>query len=266
MKRLYLNGARPSASTSIARLAFAAAATLMTAAFTAGSQSRALAADAKRLNVLELFTSQGCSSCPPADKLLAELAKRDNVLALSFPVNYWDSLGWKDTLAKDAYNARQRAYAEARGDREIYTPQLVINGVAHAVGSVRPSIEAAIASSTKALRDSFVPVSLSYGDNTVRIETGSAPANSAMRSGKLWLAFYSKAVSVDIGRGENSGREVTYTNVVRSLTIAGNWNGAPARYAVEIPNGISFDSCAALLQADKSDAILGAANLPVRSE
>ena len=109
-----------------------------------GVLSEAVAGEQKRLDVIELFTSQGCSSCPPADLLLGQFAKRDNVLALSFPVNYWDHLGWRDTLAKDAFNERQRGYAGARGDREIYTPQIVVNGLVHTVGSQKSAIEAAI--------------------------------------------------------------------------------------------------------------------------
>src|SRR4051794_13625985 len=96
---------------------------------------------ASPLAVVELFTSQGCASCPPADALLSELAKRPNVIALSFPVDYWDYLGWKDTLAQPAFTARQRGYAHLRGDRQVYTPQLIVNGRKPCVGSDRAQIE-----------------------------------------------------------------------------------------------------------------------------
>src|ERR1700730_800026 len=97
--------------------------------------------------IIELFTSQGCSSCPPADKLLAELRNDSSLLTLSLPVDYWDYLGWKDTLAMPGHTARQKAYSQARGDREVYTPQVVVNGVAQALGSDRGEIEKAVAQS-----------------------------------------------------------------------------------------------------------------------
>ena len=95
--------------------------------------------------LLELFTSQGCSSCPPADKLLGEFAKDPSLIALSLPIDIWDYLGWKDTLSLPGHTARQRAYAEIRGDRQVYTPQLVVNGSMHVVGSDRAAVEHAIA-------------------------------------------------------------------------------------------------------------------------
>jgi hypothetical protein len=216
------------------------------------------AGEQKRLDVLELFTSQGCSSCPPADVLLQQFSQRDNILALSFPVNYWDHLGWRDTLAKDAFNERQREYAAARGDREIYTPQIVVNGIAHAIGSQKSAIEAALAQTGRQLRPSWVPVSLECGGGDAQLKAGDAPAGSELRSGRLWVALYSNSVAVEIGRGENHGREVTYTNVVRQLVSAGDWDGREARYRVKIPPGTHFDGCAALLQSDKTHALLGA--------
>lgn len=266
MKRSMFLQSLHDANSAVKRLSFILTAAVAGAALAAGSSKTVSAGEPRRLNVLELFTSQGCSSCPPADKLLGELSKRENVLALSFPVSYWDHLGWKDTLAKDIYNDRQRAYAEARGDREIYTPQLVINGITHAVGSQRASIEAALASSGERLRGVTVPVSATGNGNMVQVEAGAAPEGSEAKSGKVWLAFYSKAVSVNIGRGENHGLKVTYTNVVRELKMAGQWSGEPARYSIEIPRGTSADGCAVLLQADASYAMLGAADMPVRSK
>ena len=95
--------------------------------------------------VVELFTSQGCSSCPPADKIIGELAKDPNVIALSMPIDYWDYLGWKDTLADSRFTARQKSYSHMRGDRDVYTPQVVVNGALHVIGSDRGKIENAIA-------------------------------------------------------------------------------------------------------------------------
>src|ERR1700716_1480304 len=110
--------------------------------------------------VVELFTSQGCSSCPEADKVLGELAKDPNVIALSLPIDYWDYLGWKDTLADSRFTARQKAYSQMRGDREVYTPQVVVNGAVHVIGSDRAGIEGAISGTKKADHVMSVPVTM----------------------------------------------------------------------------------------------------------
>src|SRR5271167_1979345 len=110
--------------------------------------------------VIELFTSQGCSSCPPADKVVGELAKDPSVIALSMPIDYWDYLGWKDTLADSRFSARQKAYSQVRGDREVYTPQVVVNGSAHVIGSDRASIESAINATEKSDGVMSVPVTM----------------------------------------------------------------------------------------------------------
>ena len=221
----------------------------------------AVAEPQRRLDVLELFTSQGCSSCPPADALLQKFSKQDDILALSFPVSYWDYLGWKDTLAKDAYNKRQLAYAEARGDRSIYTPQLVVNGVRHVVGSHGDDAKAAIRDTAQMLETASVPVSASQEKNIFRIDIGSAPDGSTYRSGKVWVACYSRSVDVAIARGENTGRKISYTNVVREFVPAGRWDGTETTLTIEIPANKEFDGIAVLLQADKSHAMLGAADV-----
>src|SRR5947209_11482768 len=126
--------------------------------------------------VVELFTSQGCSSCPPADKLLGELAKDPNVITLSLPIDYWDYLGWKDTLADKRFTARQKAYSHMRGDREVYTPQVVINGKIHAVGSDRESIERAIEQTAHEAGVMSVPVSVSVSRGQLNVAVASAPS------------------------------------------------------------------------------------------
>src|SRR5437588_2808866 len=114
--------------------------------------------------VVELFTSQGCSSCPPADRIIGELANDPSVIALSMPIDYWDYLGWKDTLADSRFTARQKAYSQMRGDREVYTPQVVVNGSVHAVGSDRAAIDHAIEVTNKADGVMSLPVTLTQSD------------------------------------------------------------------------------------------------------
>ena len=132
--------------------------------------------------VIELFTSQGCSSCPPADKLLGELSRDPTLIALSLPVDYWDYLGWKDTLALHGHSNRERAYADARGDREVYTPQVVVNGIAPVLGSDKAAIEQAIATTRQSAAPLTVPVTLTVADGKVSVNIPAA-AGAAQRRG-----------------------------------------------------------------------------------
>ena len=220
----------------------------------------------KRVDVLELFTSQGCSSCPPADALLRKLAERDDIIAISLPVSYWDHLGWKDTLAREAFNNRQYQYAKARGDRDVYTPQMVVNGLTHVVGSRHEAIESALAKTSRLLEPVTVPIKIRLQNDAVEIETGAAPAGSAYRMGQIFVVCYNSSVDVAIRRGENTGRSISYTNVVREWLPAGKWKGEPAHFKFRIPRGESFDAIAVLLQADDSRAMIGAAAIPYPSE
>lgn len=213
--------------------------------------------------VLELFTSQGCSSCPAADKLMGKLAARRDIIALSLPVHYWDYLGWKDTLANPKNGDRQRAYAAKRGDREVYTPQMVVNGLSDVVGSDAAKIDAAIERTSNALRGSLVPVAVRMSDEKLIIEAGAAPPNGKYTAGTLWLATVTKEVEVSIRRGENAGKKVDYFNVVRELTRVGAWKGEAVTYTVpaEKAQEEEADLCVLLLQADETGAIIGAAQL-----
>src|SRR5882757_3940707 len=125
--------------------------------------------------VVELFTSQGCSSCPPADKLLGELSNDPSLVAMSVPIDYWDYLGWKDTLAGPHNTARQKAYAHARGDGQVYTPQVVVNGSLHVLGSDKAAIEHAIAKTRTNDAMSSPPVSLAIADRQLKIGVADAP-------------------------------------------------------------------------------------------
>jgi hypothetical protein len=210
------------------------------------------AADEPRA-VLELFTSQGCSSCPPADELLARYAQRDDIVALSYSVDYWDYLGWHDTLAIHANTERQRDYAAARGDRQVYTPQIVVDGREHVVGSNRQAVEAAIAGASR-LR---VPIGLALSeDEAMTVSVGAGPAGSRAT---LWLVLFKDAEDVTIGRGENSGRTLTYHHVVRQLQRLAMWKGAPL--SIDLPASVmeeaGSDGCAVLLQSEAGDGLPG---------
>src|SRR5437762_5562868 len=163
--------------------------------------------------LIELFTSQGCSSCPAADKLLGELGKDPSMVTMSLPIDYWDYLGWKDTLALPGHSKRQRAYANTRGDREVYTPQVVVNGSVHVLGSDKGAIENAIVQTDKQPGTLSLPVTLSVVNGQI---SASVPAAKGVAvKGEVWLCPITKHVPVTIARGENTGHTVTYHNVVR---------------------------------------------------
>ena len=185
--------------------------------------------------VVELFTSQGCSSCPPADKIIGELAKDPSVIALSMPIDYWDYLGWKDTLADARFSARQKAYSHVRGDRDVYTPQAIVNGSIHVIGSDRAGIEDAIDDTTKTGSAMSVPVTMSIIGKQINVSVAASRIPTAAH-GEVWICSVSKAVPILIGRGENSGREITYHNVVRNLLKVGDWNGSSGNWTVPLEN------------------------------
>jgi hypothetical protein len=229
--------------------------------------SFAVARAAEPRALLELFTSQGCSSCPAADKLLGELAADPSLIALSLPIDYWDYLGWKDTLASPGDSARQRAYAHVRGDRQVYTPQMVINGATHALGSDRAAVERAIAQTDQKSGAMTLPVLLSKGAGGLNVRVESAENEHA--AAEVWLCPLAKAVPVEIGRGENHGRTITYHNVVRGWVKLGDWNGTKASWTVPLSQieADDIDAAAVLVQEgthDKPGIILGAAYTPLQ--
>ncbi|MGL4973948.1 MAG: DUF1223 domain-containing protein, partial [Bosea sp. (in: a-proteobacteria)] len=170
--------------------------------------------------VVELFTSQGCSSCPKADAVLRDLTREPGVVALTFPVTYWDYLGWKDTLAHDQFSQRQRSYASGRGDGQVYTPQAVVNGAVHVIGSDRAAIDKAVARQGGA----ELPVAIEIDESGQRVRL-SANRSEAAKAGSVWIMPVLRERTVVIARGENKGRTITYANVVRGMTKLGDWNG-----------------------------------------
>ena len=212
--------------------------------------------------VVELFTSQGCSSCPPADAVLAELAREPDIVALSFPVNYWDYLGWKDTLAHKSFTERQKAYAHARSDRQVYTPQMIINGAKPCIGSDRTRVEASIREATGTQAKLPLDVDLKETNDTVTIDVRETDM-ADMRAAEVWVLPVLREHTVPIERGENRGKTVTYANVVRGLKRVGEWRGGSAKFEVplEAARG-GADGYVVLLQtSDESrpGVILGAA-------
>ncbi len=213
--------------------------------------SMGFAADAAHPTVVELFQSQGCSSCPPAEANVAAVSDRADVLALSFEVDYWDRLGWKDTFSKAAWTARQYAYAHAMGRDGVYTPQVVVNGRVEGDG-LEPG---GLAELMRRGERSAGGPSVGISGGTVAVGAGSAPAGGA----EVWLArFIPHTVEVAIPRGENAGRTLPYKDVVREMVLIGHWHGEAATYP--LPGGGEPGLAeAAIVQAAGSGPILAAA-------
>jgi hypothetical protein len=209
-----------------------------------------------RTVVIELFTSQGCSSCPPADAFLEELRSTPNVIALSYHVDYWDYLGWKDTLGSPEYSQRQYDYARSRGDMDVYTPQMIVEGRNHFVGSNRAAVLEAIRQAQA--RPEGVKLTLS--DKGGELAIGIGPSATAEES-MVWLMPVMPKVSIKILKGEIAGKEIAYHNIVRGLVPAGMWSGEAKTLA--LPKDAVLHSgatgCVALLQRGKTGPILGCA-------
>lgn len=213
--------------------------------------------------VVELFTSQGCSSCPSADALLARLVNRDDVLPLSFPVDYWDYLGWKDTLANPKFTERQKAYKSTLGVPMIYTPMMVIGGLTQVNGSDEDKVLLAIEKSARIIAATRVPLRIASKGGHLVIEAGSAKNNGHAKEATLWVVPMAKSVEVPIARGENRGKTVTYYNVVRELIPVGMWSGEPVTVQLDRSSIMrpGAERCAALLQQGRGGPIIGAALL-----
>ena len=205
--------------------------------------------------MIELFTSQGCSSCPAADKLAGELARDPSLVVMSLPIDYWDYLGWKDTLALPGHTNRQRAYSKARGDREVYTPQVVVNGV-DACARQRQGRDRATRSRRRASRKARcrLPVSLSVAGEQISVSVPAA--KGAVAKGEIWLCPITKDVPVTVGKGENSGHTITYHNVVRKWIKLGEWTGAARTFTVPLRDvtGVGADAVAVVVQSGSKEA------------
>ncbi len=215
---------------------------------------------------IELFTSQGCSSCPPADKLIGELARDPSLVTMSLAIDTWDYTGWKDTLALKGHGNRQAAYARVRGDREVYTPQVVVNGIMHVVGSDRGAIERAIEQTRRESSAMKLPLTLKITGDKLTVEVPAAADGQGQA--EVWLCPIIKKVAVAIERGENRGHTITYSNVVRRWVKLGEWTGKSEIYNVSIKdfqNG-EIDSVAVMVQSGGSASpglMLGAGVAPL---
>ena len=227
-----------------AELALAAVAALTIAPFTVQ------AADFAHPTVVELFQSQGCSSCPPANANLLALSNRPDLLPLSFQVTYWDQLGWKDTFATPAYTARQWDYAHGLNHTSVWTPQVVVNGRVDVVGVQHGEIEGAIARADRGVGGPVVTVA---GDKVT--VAGAAPKAPAT----VWLVRYDpQIIQVPIQRGENGGRTLPHKNVVRQLVKLGAWDGSSHAFTLPAPDRAGLKT-AVLVQEGRGGAILAAA-------
>lgn len=219
-----------------------------------------LAGEAPRPIVVELYTSQGCSSCPPADALLGQLAKRPDVLAMSLPITYWDMLGWKDTLANPENTARQKSYSKAMGKGGIYTPQIIVDGLTDVVGSRDAGVKSAIAA--RKADEMTVPILLKPDGHEVHVSIGSGKlAGGKPADATVWVFHILSSATVAIGKGENEGRTMTYKNVVRDLKPAGAWKGEAL--AIDLPrhdpSDPPHDTLAVVVQQGGYGRVLGAA-------
>ncbi|MCB9992159.1 MAG: DUF1223 domain-containing protein [Hyphomicrobiaceae bacterium] len=195
--------------------------------------------------VVELFTSQGCSSCPPADAILSDISARSDVIALAYHVDYWDYIGWADTFASPRFSALQRAYAKSWNKDRVYTPQMVINGISDVVGSRQMAVNEALSRASLP-----VEMTLSNDGHAVTIDI---PANPGLKPSILWMVTYRNSADVEIARGENAGRTIAYTQIVTDRRSLGMWEPGEGLHMV-VPTtdmmGSDAEGFAFLLQQD----------------
>ena len=232
--------------------------------FTVSGKARA-AADGRKgpgLVVVELYTSQSCSSCPPADKFLGDLAKRKDVLALSMHVDYWNALGWRDPWSSTDVTARQRRYARSLGARYVSTPQAVIQGESYTVGSDRGAVSRLIEKSRRAGHARVQPLVTMPAPGRLAVKL---PDRKLAAPATLWFVAFDDRHTTRITGGENTGATITYTNVVRALRPIGTGTGKGRSFEVDISkdSAAGFGNCAILVQAGGSGPVLGAVSLPL---
>ncbi|MCA0011761.1 thioredoxin family protein [Mesorhizobium sp. B292B1B] len=207
------------------------------------------------LGVVELFTSQGCSSCPPADAFFSELAARQDLVALSYHVGYWDYLGWRDTLSSKENTERQYEYMRAFGNRSVYTPQAVINGRVHVNGANRGEVDGQLARMARIGEDMRVAIKVSRTSDRVMIDAGDGGTGPS--DAHVVIVYFEPPQTVTIGQGENTGRKMTYWNAVTGIQTAGIWHGKAQRYELPMSEISKKGGCAVLLQSVGKDGLPG---------
>lgn len=216
------------------------------------SADRPLLAAGRSVAVVELFTSQGCSSCPPANANLIRIREQPGVLALSFGVTYWDHLGWKDIFGRQDYTVRQETYEKPLGESGAFTPQMVIDGRVSLVGQDLAEVQTAIHKAEASPHDGAPTISV--GQGRVNISAGAAPSRPA----DVWIIRYDpRVVDVPVQRGENTGRTLPHGNVVHDLVRLGGWNGGEATF--RLPPAPTGQNTAVLVQLPRGGPILAAA-------
>jgi hypothetical protein len=212
--------------------------------------------------VVELFTSQGCSSCPAADRYLGELAERDGVIALAFHVDYWNYIGWHDPFSDPAWSHRQRVYGQRLGRTYVYTPQIVVDGMAETVGSRRSAVEALIEQSAR--REKLAVALSRMQPDMMRIIVAGRPSYNG-EPATIWLVFFDREHVTSVGSGENQGRVLRDRNIVRQMIPIGTWQGEPVAVNLSLPalDAGKHDDCAVLVQEAGGGPILGASEIPL---
>jgi hypothetical protein len=205
---------------------------------------------ARPIGVVELFTSQGCSSCPKADAALEKLSDRNDVVTVSFHIDYWNYLGWEDTLSAKDNTARQYAYAKTLGNSNVYTPQIVLNGEVDAKSTDPDAIVARLGQLRSNGRGADVTIDAAMADDELTIDIG---PGSVKDNGKadVVIAYFNKRTEIDITKGENAGKKIVYRNAVTRLETIGIWEGKAL--TIKLPAAMfrkhAHDGCAILIQA-----------------
>lgn len=233
---------------------------LVTAVFTARPAYAQDEVENEQLTVIELFTSQGCSSCPPADAVLKTMRDRPGILTLSWAVDYWDRLGWEDTFATPYNSMRQTAYNKRLKRGGVFTPQMIFDGRVQCVGSKTEKVRTGI-KKARAMKRPYAAPTLSLDGDTISI---SLPETKDMNMVAVRLVWYQENAMVEIGDGENQGRTLHYTNIVRATELLDEWDGGEDVRTVAFPAPEGADHIAVLLQEEYGHGpIVGAATIPI---